>query len=633
MPVDPTEALEIARSMTDVLAAGEARLIGIVGSTLVDGIDSPDWDVQALQRVGRLRVRLSDAVKVMQQTADPEIQRAILDAWQAGADAATLDLRDLTTPVFQPRAIRDAAAIATESLVSEGQRTIGQLAAQAAFRSERVYRDTARQVVAQATTGAGVSRRDLTARYLEQLTARGVTGFTDRAGRRWDMVSYGEMVTRTATRQAMVAGHIDQLADYGQDLVMVSDAPQECERCRPFEGKVLSASGRTPPGAYTDGGASYTVVTSVARARSAGLFHPNCRHRLVAYQPGITPPLLDTEDPEGDQLRQAQRAKERAVRKARRDLAATDGVGSPEMTRAARAKLRAKQADLKAFQNEHGLKNLPYRTRIDGGAVKLPTRPGRTAPFGPTAPGAGRAQPVSAAARIPDSRLPTKRRGKRTPPADVKDWNTRELRDAGDDQLDEALRDALESDHPGIDRLMAEIDRREQAPIRAQRRQQLRRQQAADRRAAEYQAKADRVAKLIEQGEDPRQAVADVMGVSIEQQQRTELLFRLRSEGTPGKTLDGMVRHTYKRETARLYVEAENATRGYMLNKDGVRAGVDPASFFSGTTRTEARVRRYASDELKQWFDDNGLPTLAEWRTQLLTGNASGDAPIGDFLT
>lgn len=642
MPVDPTEALELAQGVAEVLAQAEARLVEIVGSTLVEGIESPDWDVRALQRTQALRARLTAATKLMEQTADAEVQRAILDAWQAGADSASADLADLTTPAFQPRAIRDAAHLATESLVGQAKRTVGQLAVQAAFRSEQVYRDTARQVIAQATAGAGVARRDLAARFLAKLTDRGVTGFTDRAGRRWDMAAYGEMVTRTTTRQAMVAGHIDQLADYGQDLVMVSDAPQECKLCRPFEGRVLSATGRTPRGTYTEDGATYTVLTSVAAARAAGLFHPNCRHRLVAYQPGVTPPLLDTEDPEGDALRQEQRARERKVRKARRDLAATEQLYGPNSTatRAARAKLRTRQAELKQHITDNGLKNLAYRTRTDIGNVKVgPNRrgplEGPSAPTGPTttpnAPRTGPAGPASPA--IPDEKLPTRRRGKRTPPADVKDRNSRELRDAGDDELDEALRDAIESDHPGLDRLMAEIDRREQAPFRAQARQEMRRQAAADRRAAEYQVKADRVAELIDQGADPREAVADVFGISVEAQQRTELLMQLRSEGTPGKTLDEMIRHTYKRETARLYVAAEDATRGQMLNKAGTRAGIDPASFFSGTTRTEARIRRYASDELLEWFDQNGQPTLAEWRAQLLTGTSRSGIRTDDFLT
>lgn len=633
MPADPAEAFDIARGIADVLGEGEARLLELVGGALVDGIDSPDWDVRALQRVQGLRRRLDEASKVMAAEGSDEIRRAILDAWQAGADSASADLLELTTPARQPRQIRDAALLATQNLISQGERTIGQLAVQASFRSERIYRDTVRGVVAQATVGAGVTRRDTTARVLEKLAQRGVTTFTDRRGRAWDMAAYGEMTTRTTTSQALISGHVDQLADAGRDLVMVSDAPQECVRCRPFEGKILSAGGRTKSGTYTEDGAEYNVAGSVADARRAGLFHPNCRHRLTAYLPGITPPLLDTEDPEGDELRQIQRAKERAVRRARRELAVQQSLGAPG-AKAARAKLAEKQRDLKGFVQANGLKNLAYRTRPDIGNVKVTGRPDRSAPLGPF--DAGTRTPAAergAPSKIPDRNLPTRRRKKREPPADVRDRNARELRDVSDDDLDQALTSALATDHPGADRLIAEVDRREEAPFKAQRRREARKAARLERLEAEQAAKAARLAELVEQGADERDAIEQVFGVSIAQQQRIELTARLRSEGTPGKTLDQMIRHTYKREQGRLYVAAEDATRGQMLNKDGIRAAVDPASFFNGTTRTEARVRRYASRELLEWFDENGFPTLAEWRDQLLTGRVTLGKPIDDFLT
>jgi len=59
-------------------------------------------------------------------------------------------------------------------------------------------------------------------------------------------------------------------------------------------------------------------------------------------------------------------------------------------------------------------------------------------------------------------------------------------------------------------------------------------------------------------------------------------------------------------EVYRQYLAAEAATNGYMLNRAGLAAGVDEKSLFTGP---EARVRKYASRELLDYFSEHGRPT------------------------
>lgn len=901
MPADPTEAAQLAGGTLDVLAGAEARLLDLIGGTLTIGLEEKTWEASALGRVQTLRVRLEAVTKSMEQQAEPEIQRAILDAWQAGSDSASADLEQLTTPRKQGPRARDAALIGTENVQRQARQSIGQLSAQAAFRSGQIYEQTARQIIAEGTVGAGVTRRDLTARLLEKLAQRGVDGFTDAAGRNWNMYSYGEMVTRTTLQQALVSGHIDQLAEQGQDLVMVSDAPAECKLCRPFEGRILTISGAT--GRRTEYGETFDVVATVADARRRGLFHPNavlgtqpvailgatenacqakyvgpsvhlttargneltvspnhpvlttagwkradniskgdqvfsgppvqrvgngpipdeqldypvtttqqvfdalaatgycttgpataddfhgdgrsyqgdvhvvwaegtlrgvpnavpveqcphgefvragvqvepfaggrslqsggagvggpvlralpdgdaggyeaaadgrvadsedwrevlaglaagvtadqvvnverdwfvghafdfqtstgayltggivthnCRHRLVAFLPGITQRLTDTADPEGDQLRQAQRAHERRIRALkRRQQAAEQATGRNSVqAKRARAAVTERQREFKAFRDENGLKDLSYRTRIDigntrrgpaGGPVNTPARP-LPAPTGPRTPTPKAGPPgpppvVTPRPVIPDFQLPTKRRGKRTPPADMRDWNARELRDAGDDELGAALEAAITDDHAGLDRLIGEMDRREQAPFIAQANAEKRRLAAQARRDAVGQAEADRVADLINGGMDPYEAVEQVTGVTIAKQLQTEAFYRLRAEGRSG-SFDEMARQSYREEVARRYVEAENACRGQMLSREanarnaranakGLRNVVDPERLFFGNYET---ARANASDELREWWDVNGRPSFDEYRESLITGANTHRDGQQDFL-
>jgi len=112
---------------------------------------------------------------------------------------------------------------------------------------------------------------------------------------------------------------------------------------------VLSLTGRTP---------GYPTVD---QARAAGLFHPNCRHSLGAYIPGLTEPMRQTRDAEGYQERMQQRYMERQIRKWKlREAVALDD----EARRQARAKVREWQARIRQFVAEHDRKRLYYREQI-----------------------------------------------------------------------------------------------------------------------------------------------------------------------------------------------------------------------------------------------------------------------------
>lgn len=61
------------------------------------------------------------------------------------------------------------------------------------------------------------------------------------------------------------------------------------------------------------------------------------------------------------------------------------------------------------------------------------------------------------------------------------------------------------------------------------------------------------------------------------------------------------------------YQKAENDL-GYLLNAEGRKAGIDDLSLFSGPV---SRVNKYASEELKSWFNSHGRHTMASFRHSL----------------
>jgi hypothetical protein len=66
----------------------------------------------------------------------------------------------------------------------------------------------------------------------------------------------------------------------------------------------------------------------------------------------------------------------------------------------------------------------------------------------------------------------------------------------------------------------------------------------------------------------------------------------------------------YRDEVYRQWRDAEAATNGYVLNRTGLREGIDERSLFAGP---ESRVRKYASPELIEWFESHPRPTRVSW--------------------
>jgi hypothetical protein len=104
------------------------------------------------------------------------------------------------------------------------------------------------------------------------------------------------------------------------------------------------------------------VAGSLEEARAAGLYHPNCRHSLRPFLPGVTRPDPLAAGPRGATYEdtQEQRRLERQVRAwRRREAVALDD----RARRNAAASVRATQASLAALTASTGLRRQRARER------------------------------------------------------------------------------------------------------------------------------------------------------------------------------------------------------------------------------------------------------------------------------
>jgi hypothetical protein len=359
MPANADGGDRFAKILADLYGDAAQHLIGIVADRLVAGIDQPGWAERKLAEILPLRVQAQRFVAQLADRAQGSTADLLAEAYRSGILAAGGPGVQAASPGIVATN-RGAIQAYAEELAGRLRTTHTRILRTA----EDIYRQAIGDTAGQAVTGVQ-TRREVAARAVARLAGQGVTGYVDSRGRNWELGSYVEMASRTTVGQAHLQGGIDRYQQQGRYLVIVSNAPEECRLCRPYEGRVLSLTGRQP----TDGElGGHRFAGSLEQAKRDGLLHPNCRHSLDAFIPGLTRlPAGGHEamaDPEGDQLRQGQRLRERRVREAKRMVAAAEPFGDTEELRRARALLTARKAALDGYVDVYHRKRLSYRESL-----------------------------------------------------------------------------------------------------------------------------------------------------------------------------------------------------------------------------------------------------------------------------
>lgn len=132
----------------------------------------------------------------------------------------------------------------------------------------------------------------------------------------------------------------------------------------------------------------------------------------------------------------------------------------------------------------------------------------------------------------------------------------------------------------------------------------------------------DRVMSLIEHV-DTGDDTADVEPAEIPADEpdaptdtRKQVIADLRSQGYVAPGFDALVRLYHRDIAEQEWSRAEDDCRGQLV-RAAYRANYDPRNLWFCNDR---ELRKYASEELLEWFDRNGRLTYQELRTRLLGG-------------
>jgi hypothetical protein len=255
VPPPPETAASVSPQDVALLyAAVELQLSEVVQQALASG---------QLDTVrGRRRYQL--AVRSLLTHARPDAKarvRAMLEtAYGDGARAA-----GARAPGAIQRATIDQLARALMVRLDGSLDTVGR-------QTDDIFRRVGLQQAARQLGPGELPREAAVDLMRKDLADRGLTGFIDKAHRRWTLSNYSRMALRTVASEASNRGVLEAMSAVGRDLVRVSDNHCRFHKndpenpCRALEGKVLSAFGETP---------------GVPVLPSPPPWHPNCEHHLA----------------------------------------------------------------------------------------------------------------------------------------------------------------------------------------------------------------------------------------------------------------------------------------------------------------------------------------------------------------
>jgi len=154
----------------------------------------------------------------------------------------------------------------------------------------------------------------------KEFLASGINCVEYKDGKRVNIASYAEMALRTASQRATFLGEGSKRDEWGIYTVVVSAHANTCEKCLPWQGQILIDDVFSHPSKeyLEENKGKYKLVSE---AIEGGLLHPNCRHTLTTYFPGITqvPQAQDEEEALSNyKAEQEQRHMERQIRKWKR---------------------------------------------------------------------------------------------------------------------------------------------------------------------------------------------------------------------------------------------------------------------------------------------------------------------------
>lgn len=214
--------------------------------------------------------RLDEATKTQLEADIPLVYRTF-------SDEAKKEIKKLgvaVDPRFSQIHVEAAQAIADDAYLRFA-RTMQGIKTSAQDFIALAQKETIRSTIAEGQL-LGRAAEDVAETVEKQIREQGITALVDRGGKKWELDTYADMLTRQMLANASREGTANTALEYGFDLVRVTSHNSKHDECAVWEGKILSITGKTKG------------YPTLADAQAAGLFHVGCLHGYYVVAPGLT---------------------------------------------------------------------------------------------------------------------------------------------------------------------------------------------------------------------------------------------------------------------------------------------------------------------------------------------------------
>ena len=390
----PQDILELSEPIEQVYSEIVDALLVNLAKHFNTGkaLSTQEWEIKKLAELGQLNkesleiiaklteqvpelveIALESAVEKALKDVEPELKKA----WEAGKIAApaadsVLASQSIVNALtaYNEQAVEKLNLVNTvmlESTLAQYRKTIvntvnieNQLNA-----TQQILNTQTGRVV----TGTA-SRQEALRTALSQIHKEGITGFYDRAGRKWTPEAYVNMDIRTTVHNTAVESVKLRQEDYGVSIFRVSTHSGARPLCYPYQGKYYSWENES--GTFTDGEGnrhSYKPISSTSYGEPAGLFGINCGHYPIVTIPGVSIPRDPPKESKAENDRiyaesQEQRKLEREIRYTKQKAAMLNAAGDTEGFEAEALKIKNAQAKYNAFCKETGRTKRLDRTQV-----------------------------------------------------------------------------------------------------------------------------------------------------------------------------------------------------------------------------------------------------------------------------
>lgn len=336
-------------------------------------IDTDRWLMQKLAEIGKLNqenIRLIAKMSGLSQTA---AERMLNEAAQDAIDNMEPGLRYMARRGLAEEAVQADKSKNVKRVVhsfrKQAKDTLNMCNTVMLYKASEKYKGLVSNIAQEAwnilNSGAGgvvsgvEARQQAVRRCIRQLNDKGIPAFVDKRGREWTPEAYVNMAMRNTARSTAEEVQDARIRDSGCHLIQIDSHSGARPKCAKDQGKIFDLNNGS---GYTEDlhgkKIRYYPWNSSSYGEPDGLFGINCGHHKFPFVPGVNVQrYFPTEDLDANnrlyKQTQVQRALERDVRKKKRECMLYDELGDAEAFEEAAVKLKAKEAKLNHYVDQH----------------------------------------------------------------------------------------------------------------------------------------------------------------------------------------------------------------------------------------------------------------------------------------